>query len=527
MSNSWFGQWLDTRWLGPWMPGYTPQTMFLGYGPGGLATFCTDLESDFTVTYDWGTDIDKSYSGREKREARRDAPKQAFAGATLLLGTDPARIRGQLAARMAVGSPFLLGLEYEELTLTANAVGAQVFVNPAMIPLCDWLVPGQYVITRNGDDVPISSTAVLQDVNTATGALTLDLAPGASGAKSCEIMPGLAIFFEPQQNFDRYPVAVERWNLAARSAVMDFAPPRAFLDLGTINAAWAGGFLVARPTGVSGNIITVELDPFVSNPAGGALSESVPTNTAFQMKGDTDTLGTLATLINNQSSLVKMTGTYNPAVIIGSGDGFTADLSGGSSSGLAGSGAALTTYAGRYVWDWPIVVDESAKDSIQSMISIIDFGGVPVAMGTADVPDFGRQVSIRSGRRLLWQWVKKFLWSVKGSQKAFWLPTYRNDLVWVSGAGATITVSGDVRSWYPRQSTRLFVLETGNVPVYTQITAAVYNADGTTTITLSDAVDNIQSISWLELCRFESPSFSVTWNKHVFSMAVSARVVQQ
>lgn len=521
---TWFGPWFPLQWFGPWFPGYAAQTLFLGFGPGGAATFATDLESDFKVTLDWSTDIIKSYSGREKRAAVRNAPKQRFNGQTMLLGEEPADIRAKLGSLMALGQPFLLGLQYEGLTLVEDSAGSLVFVSPAMVPWCDWLMIGQYAIVKNDD---VFKLVVIQDIDTVSGTVTVDAAPGSAGVRNAEIMPALGVFFEPQQNFERYPVNVEVWDIAARNAVFDFAPPRAEIDLGTINPTWAGGRIVARPSGLAGNLITFELDPFVSNPVGGALAETIPTNTTAQMKGDTDTLADLATLLNTQSGLLKLIGTYDGSVVIGSGDGFTATLAGGDASGLAGSGAVLTTYAGNPVWDWPIVVSTSAQDSIQSMVSVFDFGGVPVVVATADDPDYGRALTIRSTRRQDWQWLKKFLWSILGSQKAFWLPTWREDLMYVSGAGVSIVVSGNVVAWYPRQHDRLMFIQAGGVVTYTQILGTVPNADGTTQLTLADPVDNILMISWLELCRFESSSFDIVWKGAQFEVSSTARVVQQ
>lgn len=531
-SNRYFGPWFPDTWFGPWFPGYQSQSLFTGYGPGGAATFCTDLESGFKVTLDWSTDVEKAYSGKEKRVAPRDAPKQRFDGATLLMGDDPATVRGQLGARMALGSPFLLGLQYEGLTLVQDSSGDIVYVNPAMVPWCDWLVEGQRVICKKDDDEnPQSFEGVIQDVDAVTGAVTLDGPPTGAGAKFCELMPLWAVYFEPQQTFDRYPVNVEQWNITARNAIFDFAPPRGTLDLEAItgDANLHGALLKLRKPGYGDVLVEFNGHGGGTIPTTGRLDEAGPTD-VFWFRPAVTTLADLANacILNSQNFILR--GNYNPAAVLNNfapDDDFSAAISNTILVGAVGNGAVLTSYDGKSVWDWPIVVDTSGQDSIQSMINIFDFGGVPVVVGTTDVSDYGRHLMIRSGRRQDWQWLKKFLWSIRGSQKAFWLPTWRHDLRWQSGAGTSIVVTGDVSSWYPRQRNRLMVVETGGVVVYTQILAAVYNADGTTTLTLADAVDNISMISWLELSRFEQPTFDIYWTNNIFSMASTARVVQQ
>lgn len=518
----------QTFW-GPHFPdGGQDPAYFSGYGHPGSATFALDLESGFSVKYSWVTDIIKRYSGTEQRIAVNDAPKQFYNGIAILQNSDPRKIRGYLARYIAAGSQFLLGLPYEELTLTANALGTRVYVNATHALLCDWSKRGQRVIVMDPDGVSIN--AVIQNVG--SGYLDLDVAPGSIGREHARIMPAMAVFLDPKQGFGRSPVNAEQWAINARAALFDFVPTLATIALSavTVSGVFAGTFATSRKFGLIGNTLTLEFDGNVGFPAVGSLTEVGPI-TLIKFRPGVTTLANLETLLNLSSNF-KLTGTWNPVSVIGEFDEFFVYAAGAQTSGTIGAGVTLTTYDSRPVWDSYIQVEGTAEDSIQALTQVIDMDGVPYAIGSADYADWGRHVMLRSTQRAVWQWFKLFVATVRGRQRAFWLPSWRPDFTFISKSTNTITVSGtdssDFSAWYPAQRDRLQIIENSGVVTYARITNAVDNGNGTVTLTIGTtlASSSVFMISWLELCRFESDDFDVEWKSQCFTMQTKARVVR-
>jgi hypothetical protein len=504
---------------------------FPPYGPPGVATLIPKLESGFKVTYSWNTDIHKFRSGKERRASRNDAPKQRYSGTALLLGTTARQMRAKLAKFAAIGSQFLLGLPHEELSLRADSSGASVFVSSTAQGLTDWCKIGQRVVVVAPDDSS-SIDATIQDPS-APGTLVLDVSPGVIGKQGGRIMPAFPIFLDPEQAFDRYPVNAEAWTLSAIASIFDFALTHASLALSTVTTSGGlnGIVLYARAAGLTN--IQVEFSSSAGNPAAGSIVEVGPITTINYKPGVT-TLTNLAALFLISTNL-KMTGTFVGANTISALDAFISPVLGGSASGDVGTGAALTTYLSSPVWDRGLEAAGGVVDSIHAMTEIIDFGGIPYSIGLADEPDWGRAVRFESDRQSEWQWWKLFLSTVKGCQKSWWLSTWRNDLTFVSKAAGTITINGpndtaDFNAWYPAQRQHVQIVQTDGTITRAQITSAVDNGNGTITLTIGTTISGVavSMISWLELCRFESDDFEVTWSDgYNFAIETTARVVQQ
>lgn len=504
-------------------------TMFDGYGPSGVYTLMLDLQVGFTVRWGWLTDIIKTRSGLEQRISRNDSPKQSYSGDALLFDDNPRTIRAKLARYAAIGSQFLLGLPHEELTIRASSSGTTVYVHAGALALVDWAKPGQRVVLARAG---ASLDAVIQ--STTSNTIELDVTPGALGLVGGRIMPAMAVYLEPQQNFARYPTNAERWNLDARAAIFDFAPTKASLALGpiTVSAAFDGVILVARPDGLAGNSITVALTGDALFPPMGGLSESGLVTTVLFRPGVTTLANLEAVLL--LSSNVLMTGTWTGADTIAAGDAFAATSLAGGANGAVGTGATVTTYDGHPVWDRRLSNKSTAQDSVHAMTEILDFGGVPYAIGTADEADWGRAVGFdANGVNAMaeYQWLKLFLSTVKGRQKAFWLPTWRDDMTFVSKAANTITISdtdgSDFFAWWPAQRQHIQIWEADGTITYAEVTAAVDNgATITLTIGTTLASSDVTMVSWLELCRFESDDFELQCDAAHYAMSTVARVVQ-
>ncbi len=134
----------------------------------------------------------------------------------------------------------------------------------------------------------------------------------------------------------------------------------------------------------------------------------------------------------------------------------------------------------------------------------------------------------------LWQWLKLFLSTVQGRRRAFWLPTWRNDLAALEIGTNSITIegpgesSGDFFAWYPSLRDRIQTIEDDGTVTYTQITGATDNGDGTVTLTIAATLASVPTlVSWLELCRFESDDFPVKFTGSWIEFSGIAHVVTQ
>lgn len=206
-----------------------------------------------------------------------------------------------------------------------------------------------------------------------------------------------------------------------------------------------------------------------------------------------------------------------------------------------GVGATLTTYVDPVtsheyvVWDRRDI-DEQTDDSMQSQAEIVDLGGVPIGVGNALEPDWGRQVQL-TGDAHEWRWLKAFLFAAYGRQKTWLLPTWRPDLVYVGvDVGELIVASaeaeggGDIIAWLdasPEHRRLLVEYDFGDWYIV-NVEAYVDNLDGTVTLTTDLSLDPDPTlISFCELVRWESDSFDVQWQGGTFEFTAMARVVQQ
>jgi hypothetical protein len=513
-------------------------------GPSGVATFYLSLDSQFEVQFDWMTDIFKAYAGREKRTSLLDRPKRRFKGDAFLVDDTPRAVRAQLARYSSAGSAFMLGLPFEGITLTQDASGASVFVNSVA---ADWVNPGQRVLVVALDGTTVE--AVIQSATSATtpDRIDLNVAPGATGAAGGTIMPLIAIYLDPQQGFSRYPnpTGPERWALNGLTMLFGFQASalRSSLDLaaaavggGGGSGSLAGASVRAKVAGAAGNLLNVR---FIGTaPPGGEIVIVVDsTDVEFYFAPGSTTVATMISEFQN-NAVVEFYGSPSSVAVLGASDAFgPTALAGGTDLAYAeeGVGATVATHAGRPVWDRGVRVDGAVTDSLQAMNEIIDLGGVPTNLRQADVPDWGRAVDINRPLAEHWQWFKKFMVTVRGRQKAFWLPTYRADLSPISSGVGTLTIegvsdaTGAFFTWYPYMRNAIQIAQADGTITRATITDAVDNGDGTVTLTTGVTLSGsaITMVSWLELCRFERDSFTVLFKGHNFGMATLARVVQQ
>lgn len=106
---------------------------------------------------------------------------------------------------------------------------------------------------------------------------------------------------------------------------------------------------------------------------------------------------------------------------------------------------------------------------------------------------------------------RHFFTYVKGSQRKFWMPTYRPDLTWVSGTGTNLTVSGvqyaqDIFPAMPSHKFLQVTTTTGAIYRCTVSAASVSGANSSLTITPTRPAGTIAEISFLIPVRLASDS---------------------
>lgn len=493
-------------------------------GPAAVATFALALQS-LKITLAWETDVIKSQSALENRASVLDDPRLSFDGNALLLGDVAADVRAQLARFAAVGSPFALALPHEEATLTADASG---FVFPvASTAILDWANVGQRVVVVQGAS---SIEGIIQDVGATS--LTLDVGPGSVGIQGARIMPALAVFLDPQQAFQRRRTAAEYWPIKARAAVFGFPTPAQPAEAeieGTIN--FEGVTLRSRTPGVSASL------ELVADSMSGTVAEIVADEDGnFSLVVHyADGGSTLEDVLAEFGTLFMLIGDFDPEAILTDSDEFDLTLEGTPAAEPEyGRGATITALDGRPIWDRGTVTSGTVGDSMQSMAEIVDMGGLPVSVGTAGRPDWGRMLAMKSRVGSEWQWLKAFLQTLRGRWKSFYVPTYRTDLTALGDAEASaLTIdntTGDFDLWhFDRDYDALRVRQADGVR-YVRIIDVVDNGDGTTELLVDgDVLDAapVISLSWLELCRLESDEVEVSFAGPNFTCEMNARVVQR
>jgi len=521
--SGWISDW-QLDWPLQWH-GFEQSADVDGYGDGGVATLVLDLENGYTVHHNWATDIIKARSGVEQRISRNDTDRESYAGKSIFGPRRARDLRALMARAAAIGSRFLLGLPHEALTLRAAVSSTTIPVHSTALALSDWPRPGQraVIVTRNGDDEPIGVDVIVQGRTSNTIEIDVSVTAPAGAA----IMPAKAVYLEPQQTFPRYRVDVEEWSLAARSAVpMDFAPGIATLALPGI---FAGLTAIARQFGIIGNLRTLELVAHPGVPDEGLLTQTAGF-TLFRFKNGVTTIADFMAAMETATYLRLVGAPVDENATIASGDAFIDVCTGGTDMGDVGTGATIAEYEDAPVWDMRLAAQSLAEDGVHAMTSIIDHGGAPYALATADRADWYRSVRIFGGRQAAWQWFKLFMFTVRARQKQFWLPTWRDDLVYDSHSGDELTIDadeGDFTAWWPAQRQHVQI-EQGSTITYAEVEAAEDNGDGTRTLTLSVSLsaDPVTRIGWLELCRFENADTYETTHTHQgFEVALVARVV--
>lgn len=522
------------HWHEALTPGEVP-----GITPGGAGAFQLVLDGA-TVTYTWSTAVHKNHDGTEKRASLVDDPAVRYEGSALLLGDETRRALARLARFAAIGSSFLLGLPYEGLSLRLDSDTSTAYVHSAALAMADWALPGMYVIFRH--TTYGARYGVIQSVGADSIVVSMDDGSGIGdeGKLGGEIMPAVAVYLDAQQGFLRHRTEAERWLIKARNANVGFSSSavQARLALAsptTESVALQGAVIWAREAGAAGNSIEVE---FVDDGSTLGTLDDTANDIVFHFDPDDTPAGIVATRFAS-STQCTVTGASGITAITAAAVFGPTLLSGGADAVFAtmGLGATLADFDGVPIWDRGVDVADTVTDSIQSMNAPQDMGGLPFTAQTADQEDWGRTIQYEAALGSEWQWVKKFLWTVKGRHTSFFLPTMREDLIATAVGTGYLRVAvgeenGDFTAWYPSRRTHIMCRLASGAVTYARISAVTTTStyhelslvdDADVAITLG-AVPTL--VSWMDPSRLESDEVTVQFRDGLFALAVQSRVMR-
>lgn len=208
-----------------------------------------------------------------------------------------------------------------------------------------------------------------------------------------------------------------------------------------------------------------------------------------------------------------------------------------------GTGATLTTHDGIVVLNLRPVTDGLAQEQVAAGIERLDFGTVTATAWGRAVADIRREHLFFVQGNAERAWLLKLLYTLKGRQKPFLMPTWRTDLVLSQQPNGTtaIQIYGPpnvegvdyVADWWPSVAHRRLQFEFSDGTVaYRTVTAAVDNG-GVQDLTLATTLSNpggatTVRVSFLETCRLDEDRADVVFeNANAARVSLSMRTVQQ
>ena len=188
---------------------------------------------------------------------------------------------------------------------------------------------------------------------------------------------------------------------------------------------------------------------------------------------------------------------------------WTASLLGYAPRDVLGTGGVVSTLDGLTILDTrPSITDLGAEDRPEGGVEVHDFGGTILPEWSRTVADIFRshEYSILSAADRAFWW--KFLDTVKGRQKAFLLPTWREDFESSGGFGGTDTCDFDdggayAIDWFADASHRRFwIVDAAGALVFRTATAAsVVSGKSRVTFNSAPGLTGPIMLTFLELVR--------------------------
>lgn len=212
--------------------------------------------------------------------------------------------------------------------------------------------------------------------------------------------------------------------------------------------------------------------------------------------------------------------------------------------GAIGTGATLVSFftgagGGPYpVWDYTISANELVQTTMEGMTEIEDTGGVPGSGAVQAFSDLTRSVGLLVKDDTRRQWMKKFWTTCRGRQVPFYLPTWKDDLIYDSAVSGTVFKikskdvigGGDYTRWwlYSLAHRQLQIVTTTGVVEWVLVTSVTDNGDGTISVQVSAPwAGTIEHISFLELVRWDQDDLAFHYDGAISRVQLMARTVQR
>lgn len=201
-----------------------------------------------------------------------------------------------------------------------------------------------------------------------------------------------------------------------------------------------------------------------------------------------------------------------------------------------GEGASLTFHDGLPVLSQPPSANELNQEEFVGNQVVLDYGSVQFVDWGQNYADIVRQHRFRYSSAAARQWWKKFLYTVRGAQKPFFLPTWLDDLIvhtQPTPGGTTLRVEPEDEyrlTWFDSQAHKRLQLELSDGSIIYRTAASVDNFGGSDRITFDTALPagsyTVEKVSFLEQCRLSSDTISIDYTSSHATVSLGARTVQ-
>lgn len=184
---------------------------------------------------------------------------------------------------------------------------------------------------------------------------------------------------------------------------------------------------------------------------------------------------------------------------------------------LGGRGGTVTTFNSLPLLDEPPIYVGEAPEAYRYNSQRLDYGGTIGLYSSQDTPEVTASRTFRINDRATWAFWKAFLDTVKGRQGAFYWPSYRPDLTYVSGnvvaASVLVDAASDyVGTYWPSMAFRSVLIRytDGTAPSAAAVLSASDQGNGTHQLLLSNlASDQVQHLELMPTARLASDTVQV------------------
>jgi len=178
------------------------------------------------------------------------------------------------------------------------------------------------------------------------------------------------------------------------------------------------------------------------------------------------------------------------------------------------------------------LADDGVTDAYSAGFALIDMSPrlPPSIVRRWPVPAVSKGYSFNIERGESLDYWREFADTVRGSWKAFLMPTWRPDLVAIALAGSSLTVDGDkLTDAITNGAYKRLMVTTDSGTAFVSVTNAVADGSGNTVLTLSDSVagSTVESVSFVNLVRLSDDAINFEHYELYSKLSLNMRVIQQ